>query len=225
VHNLKGITYSPSFTPAGCPTTITYPAITVGAGSSWQDVYEFADQNNLTAVGGYHQTIAASGGWVMVKNCQQTLQQTLIFVQGGGHSILSPVYGLGVDRVREFKIVTPDGQYRVANECENQDLFWALRGGGGSTFGVVLESSHIVEPTSLALQVYVAASTRDQISSRSRRYRAFIKHSGNTTVQASWLELLVENALKWGTEGWGGHMTASQRSRLNILLIDGARFR
>jgi hypothetical protein len=52
----------------------------------------------------------------------------------------------------EFKIVTPDGEYRVANECQNEDLFWALRGGGGSTWGAVLETSHRVEPR-LELQV------------------------------------------------------------------------
>jgi len=54
---------------------------------------------------------------------------------------LSPTLGLGVDRVLQFKVVTPDGIYRTANACQNQDLFWALRGGGGSTFGVVLEAT------------------------------------------------------------------------------------
>lgn len=52
-------------------------------------------------------------------------------------------------------MVTPDGVYRTANECQNEDLFWALRGGGGSTFGVVLETSQKVEPQ-LTLQVYVS---------------------------------------------------------------------
>lgn len=75
-------------------------------------------------------------------------------MQGGGHSILSPNFGLGIDRVVEFKVVTPDGQYRVANECQNEDLFWALRGGGGGTFGVVLETTQKVEPA-MALQVLV----------------------------------------------------------------------
>lgn len=124
------------------------------AGATWEQVYTFADARNITVIGGYAQTIAASGGWV----------------QGGGHSVLSPNYGLGVDRVvsnpptgsynfwqvwtkLEFKVVTPDGRYRVANECQNKDLFWALRGGGGSTWGVVLEASHKAEPQ-LKLQVY-----------------------------------------------------------------------
>lgn len=129
----------------------------MGAGAYWQQVYTFADANNITIIGGYHQTISSGGGWV----------------QGGGHSILSPNFGLGVDRVVstskimaalsscphkhihwqvEFKVVTPDGYYRVANECQNTDLFWALRGGGGSTWGVVLETSQTVEPQ-MKLQV------------------------------------------------------------------------
>jgi hypothetical protein len=41
----------------------------------------------------------------------------------------------------EFKVVTPDGKYRIANKIANPDLFWALRGGGGGTFGVVVEAT------------------------------------------------------------------------------------
>ena len=57
-----------------------------------------------------------------------------------------------MDMKVEFKVVTPDGHYRIANECQNDDLFWALRGGGGSTWGVVMETTQKVEPK-LQLQV------------------------------------------------------------------------
>jgi hypothetical protein len=136
-HNLKGKSYNPTFVPAGCSPSTTYTAMTVGAGEGWQDVYEWADSLGVTAIGGYHQTVGASGGWLT----------------GGGHSVLSPVYGLGVDRVVQFRVVTPDGIYRTASACQNQDLFWALRGGGGHAFGVVIESSSIVEPKPVPLQV------------------------------------------------------------------------
>ena len=53
---------------------------------------------------------------------------------------------MGVDRVHQFRVVTPDGVLRVANACQNTDLFWALRGGGGGTFGVVMEASIEVVP-------------------------------------------------------------------------------
>ncbi len=46
----------------------------------------------------------------------------------------------------QVKVVTPDGVLRTANACQNSDLFFALRGGGGSAFGVVIESSHRTEP-------------------------------------------------------------------------------
>lgn len=74
--------------------------------------------------------------------------------QGGGHSALSPALGLAVDRVLQFKIVTPDGRYRTVNKCQNEDIFFALRGGGGGTFGVVLESTFVASPR-VTLQVYV----------------------------------------------------------------------
>lgn len=56
------------------------------------------------------------------------------------------MYGLGVDRVVQIKVVTPDGRFRTVNECQDSDLFWALRGGGGSAFGVVTELTMRVEP-------------------------------------------------------------------------------
>jgi hypothetical protein len=70
-------------------------------------------------------TVAVSGGWG----------------QNGGYGPLTAQYGLGVDQWLEAKIVTPDGQLKVANSVSNTDLFWAIRGGGGGTFGVVVEST------------------------------------------------------------------------------------
>ena len=50
---------------------------------TWGDVYDFADKNNITLPGGADYTVGAVGG----------------YLQGGGHGILSNVYGLAVDRV------------------------------------------------------------------------------------------------------------------------------
>lgn len=50
------------------------------------------------------------------------------YLTGGGHSILSPRYGLGADNVLELEVVTPMGDILTANECQNEDLFWAMRG-------------------------------------------------------------------------------------------------
>ena len=53
----------------------------------------------------------------------------------------------GVDNVLEITIVTADGQHVVANSYCNQDLFWALRGGGGGTWGVVTSVTYRTHPS------------------------------------------------------------------------------
>ncbi|MBA3435037.1 MAG: FAD-binding oxidoreductase [Chloroflexi bacterium] len=57
---------------------------------------------------------------------------------GGGFGYLTRRFGWTVDDLEEVEIVTADGQVRRASRADNDDLFWALRGGGGN-FGVVTE--------------------------------------------------------------------------------------
>jgi FAD/FMN-containing dehydrogenase len=57
---------------------------------------------------------------------------------GGGMGWLTRKFGLSIDNIVSVQIVTADGQLRIASDDENQDLFWAVRGGGGN-FGVVTE--------------------------------------------------------------------------------------
>jgi hypothetical protein len=58
------------------------------------------------------------------------------FTLGGGRAHISRMYGLACDNVKSFQLVTAAGEFIEANEDENKDLFWALKGGGGN-FGVV----------------------------------------------------------------------------------------
>jgi FAD/FMN-containing dehydrogenase len=55
---------------------------------------------------------------------------------GGGIGHLMRKFGLTIDALRSCDVVTADGEFVVANEQENADLFWGLRGGGGN-FGIV----------------------------------------------------------------------------------------
>lgn len=57
---------------------------------------------------------------------------------GGGHGFLTGEYGMGADSILEANIVTPAGDVITANSYLNSDIFWAIRGGGGGTFGVVV---------------------------------------------------------------------------------------
>ena len=54
------------------------------------------------------------------------------YTLGGGMGWLGRKYGLSADNVNYFEVVTPDGQLRRVSATENSDLFWGLRGGGGS---------------------------------------------------------------------------------------------
>ncbi|KAG8724815.1 hypothetical protein FRC09_013776 [Ceratobasidium sp. 395] len=130
-HQLKGINFYDSFVSKGCPNKIPgVPAVTLGAAEQWRDVYDAVDKHNMTIVGGAANSVGAAGGWV----------------QGGGHSPLGWLYGMGVDNVLQYTIVKPNGKIVAANSCQNQDLFWALRGGGGGTWGVALDVTYKTHP-------------------------------------------------------------------------------
>ena len=59
---------------------------------------------------------------------------------------LSRQYGIGVDQVVEFDVVMVNGTQTKVDACSNPDLFWALRGGGGGTFGVVTHVQYKLHP-------------------------------------------------------------------------------
>lgn len=87
---------------------------------------------NLTIAGGIgpQGSVGAGGGWPL----------------GGGHNILSPHLGLGVDNILQINVVTPTGDYLIANANQNTDLFWALRGGGGPNFGIATSITFRLHP-------------------------------------------------------------------------------
>ncbi|WLR48643.1 FAD-binding oxidoreductase [Halobacillus litoralis] len=73
----------------------------------------------------------------------------------GGVGYLRGVLGLSCDQLVEANVVTASGEQKVVNKDTNDDLFWAIRGGGGN-FGVVTEfkfNLHLVGPEVLAFNV------------------------------------------------------------------------
>jgi hypothetical protein len=58
------MSYEPEFTPEGCDTS--YSAVTVGAGVQWGEIYPFAEEHNITLVGGSDKTVGVIGGWLQV---------------------------------------------------------------------------------------------------------------------------------------------------------------
>jgi hypothetical protein len=58
-------------------------------------------------------------------------------IQSGGFGSFSKRYGMAAASLLEAEVVTAEGAVRIANACTNPELFWALKGGGGGTFGIV----------------------------------------------------------------------------------------
>lgn len=67
---------------------------------------------------------------------------------GGGIGWLLPRYGLTCDNIEQIELVTSDGNVVIADEGNNPDLFWALRGGGGGNYGVVTNFRFKLHPVS-----------------------------------------------------------------------------
>jgi FAD/FMN-containing dehydrogenase len=49
---------------------------------------------------------------------------------------MAALVGMAADQILELNVVLPNGRFVKANENENPDLYWALRGGGGSKFAI-----------------------------------------------------------------------------------------
>jgi len=133
-HHLKSIKYLPSYSGTH---SWTGAAFKLGAGVQGFEAFEAANKMGKVVVGGECSTVGITGG----------------YTQGGGHSALNSRYGLAADQVLEWEIITADGGLRIANLKRNKELYWALSGGGGGTYGVVTSmtvKAHADEVTSIA---------------------------------------------------------------------------
>ena len=110
-------------------TDTVHDVIGISAGTNFQSIAEaVGDDYHFVSAG--EGSVSAAGGWV----------------QGGGLSYTSRKYGLGVDNAIAFRAVLSSGIVVVADRCTNTDLFWALKGGGGGTFGVVTHMQYKLHP-------------------------------------------------------------------------------
>ncbi|OIW31030.1 FAD-binding domain-containing protein [Coniochaeta ligniaria NRRL 30616] len=196
-HHLKGIKTHTSFKPKCCNVHINSTAVTVGAGEQMIDLYTHLDALNQTIVGGGGETVSVGG-----------------YLTGGGHSLLSARYGLGADQVLELQAVTPTGNLIVANECQNTDLFWAMRGGGGSTFGVVTSVTMRTYPTPQLTNLFLTLATTNSSSPRVWDMVAYVLSQFPSLGDAglsgySYLFNTIPNPLGGGASGTVSGMIAS----------------
>lgn len=119
---MNEVTLHEAFVPQGCAgKTAPVPAVTAGAGAMWIDLY--------------HAVTTVAGHYVQGGGC--TSVGTAGLVQSGGFGSFSKGFGTAASHLLEAEVVTADGQVRTVNACQDPDLFWALKGGGGGSWGVV----------------------------------------------------------------------------------------
>jgi FAD/FMN-containing dehydrogenase len=89
---------------------------------------------------------ALGGAFVIVTGSARTVSAAGGHALGGGHSYASPAYGLAADNLLAAQVALANGSIVTASACSHADLFWALRGGGGSSVGVVLNATYRLHP-------------------------------------------------------------------------------
>ncbi len=125
---MDSIVLHDAFVGQGC-NDAAQPAVSLGTGNIWLKAYAAVTKAGRYVQGGGCCTVNVGG-----------------LIQSGGFGSFSKRFGLAGASLLEAEIVTADGQVRVANACTNPDLFWALKGGGGGSFGVVTRTTLKTHP-------------------------------------------------------------------------------
>lgn len=133
-------------------TGYTGAAIRVAAGVESIEAYTFANSHGLVVVGGNCPNVGLAGG----------------YIQGGGHGPLSSRYGLAADQILEAEVITAAGDFITATlDNKHSDLLWALRGGGGGTFALLVSVTIKAYPelrvSSASLAVFNDGTNADAI--------------------------------------------------------------
>ena len=119
---MDGIRLHDAFIPRGCAGAMPpVPAVSVQTGARW--------------IAAYNAVTTAAGRYVQGGGCATVGVAGLVL--GNGFGSFSKAYGSAASSLLEAEIVTADGVVRIANPSSYPDLFWALKGGGNGSYGVV----------------------------------------------------------------------------------------
>jgi FAD/FMN-containing dehydrogenase len=144
---MNAITLHDAFVAEGCGNN-PQRAVTIEAGALWGHAYDaVAVKAGRYVQGGGCLTVGVAG-----------------LIQGGGFGSFSKNYGMAAASLLQAELVTADGAVRIANACTNADLFWAIKGGGGGSFGIVTKltlRTHDLPNFFGAVNITVRASSDD----------------------------------------------------------------
>jgi len=119
-------------------------AVTVGSGVQFRELYADAQARGRLVMGGTCDSVGVGGCWL-----------------GGCFGTFSKLFGSGASNLLSARVVLADGSLVTASACENEDLFWALRGGSAGVAGIVTEftaRSHRAPAWVLLGSLYMHAS-------------------------------------------------------------------
>lgn len=163
------------------------PAVSLGAGSIWLHAYQ-------AVTGG-------AGRYVQGGGCTTVGVAGLIL--GGGFGSFSKAYGLAAASLLEAEIVTADGVIRTVNAAREPELFWALKGGGGGTFGVVTRLTLATHPLP---DKFGAVN----LTLRARSDEAFRR------LLARFVDLYASDLYN---PHWGEQVRAAPDNRLRVMMV------
>ncbi|TPG43625.1 FAD-binding oxidoreductase [Sphingomonas koreensis] len=165
----------------------TYKAVSLGAGCLWLHAYQAVTGDAGRYVqGGGCTTVGVAG-----------------LVQGGGFGSFSKKFGLAAASLLEAEIVIADGTIHVVNAVRHPDLFWALKGGGGGTFGVVTRvtlKTHDL-PATFGAVLWEVQATSDQ------DYRDLLRQ---------FVDCYAEHLFE---PRWGEQVRATPGNRLSVQML------
>ncbi|KAK5652427.1 hypothetical protein OQA88_10470 [Cercophora sp. LCS_1] len=207
-HKLKDIQFLSNYNCRG----YNGPAFKIGSGVETEELYQAAEARNLTVVGGECRTVGIAGG----------------YIAGGGHSPMSSLVGMGADQVLSLDVVLPSGRFVTVNRDAYPDLFWALRGGGGSTFGVVTSVTLAAYPKIPVTTMTFAFLTSPNVTADTfwAGVRTYMSYFDTFTAAGAYGYFLVVGIgpgqyLFNFMPMWGGNMTRPQFETLvNPFLTD-----
>lgn len=188
-HNMRKVTMQDHFIPQGCPATEQgVSAVTAQAGTRWLEAYkEVVVNHGLYVQGGGCTSVGVAGG----------------FIQGGGFGSFSKKFGTGAAGILEAEVITADGSILIANACQNKDLFWALKGGGGGTYGIV---SKITLRTHALPPIFGAVS-------------ATIKAKSDTDYKTLIDYFISFYRMRLHNEHWGEQVIFSPNNEMQLSLV------
>ena len=180
---MNAIELHDGFVPKGSDAAPT-PAVSVETGAMWIDAYEA-----VTTKGGRY---VQGGGCASVGVAG--------LVHGGGFGSFSKGFGTAAASLLEAEIVTADGVLRTVNDHADPELFWAIKGGGGGSFGVLtrltLRTSTTCRRTFGIASMTIKAASDEAFR---RLLAAFVGHYADHLFNPHWgesVQIRPDNVLK-----------------------------